>query len=180
MLEFITNHAFASYVLIFFARVIDVSLDVFRLLLVTRGYAWQAALIGFVEIIIYVIALGSVLTGGSMDFYKILAYAGGFASGTLIGTSIEERVAVGYTAVQIFCGPQVCANISAQIRSKNFGVTRISGEGRSGPRDILIVTAKRRDLPHMLALLDEIAPDTFYSISDVRSLRGGIFPHRRL
>ncbi len=180
MLEFIAGYPLLGYALIFLARVVDVSLDVFRLLLVTRGYAWQASVIGFVEIVIYVIALGSVVNGGPMDFYKILAYAGGFASGTMVGSAIEERVAVGYTAVQIYCGPQACANISGQIRSQNFGVTRIRGEGRSGPRDILIVTAKRRDLPQMLALLDEIAPDTFYSISDVRSLRGGVFPHRRL
>lgn len=179
MLETISNNLVLGYLFIFFARVADVSLDVFRLLLLTRGYALHAALIGFVEICIFVVALGTVLTGGPMDLLKIITYAGGFATGNLVGAYIEDKMAVGYTAIHIYCCHHICDILTTRLRNQNFGVTQITGEGRSGPRDILIVTAKRKDLPFILGLLDEVAPGTFYNVSDVRSLKGGIFPHRR-
>lgn len=178
MLETISHNLIFGYLFIFFARVADVSLDVFRLLLLTRGYALYAALIGFVEICIFVVALGTVLTG-PMDILKIITYAGGFATGNLVGAYIEDKMAVGYTAVHIFCCHQVCDILTTRLRNQDFGVTQITGEGRTGPRDILIITAKRKDLPFILGLVDEVAPGTFYNISDVRSLRGGIFPRRR-
>jgi uncharacterized protein YebE (UPF0316 family) len=177
--EAISNNLILGYFFIFFARVADVSLDVFRLLLLTRGYALQAALIGFVEVCIFVIALGAVLSGGPMDILKIITYAGGFATGNLVGAYLEDKMAVGYTAIHIYCCRQICESITTHLRNKNFGVTRLTGEGRSGPRDILIITAKRKDLPFILGLLEEVAPDTFYNVSDIRSLKGGIFPHRR-
>lgn len=164
---------------IFTARVIDVSLDVFRLLMLTRGYAVTAAVIGFFEVSVFVLALGAVISGGFQDPLKVIAYAGGFAAGNILGSFIEGKMAVGYVAVQVFPERDICEKLIDILRDKNYGVTKLTGEGRSGPRDILIVTSKRRYLPNIIKLLDQVAPGTFFSISDIRSIYGGIFPRRR-
>ena len=91
MLETLISNPVYGYFFIFFARVADVSLDVFRLLMLTRGYALPAAAIGFIEVAIFVVALGSVLYGGLTDPLKVIAYAGGFATGNLVGVYIEEN-----------------------------------------------------------------------------------------
>lgn len=158
------------------ARVIDVSLDVFRILLLNRGYSVQAAAIGFFETCFYVAALGTVITGGPMDLYKIVVYALGFACGNLVGSFIEEKLALGYVALHVFSSPGRCKDLTYLLLKNNYGVTKVTGQGREGPREILIITAKRRDLPDILRILHCASPDTFYSVSDIRSIRGGIFP----
>lgn len=179
MLETIMANPVYGYFFIFTARVVDVSLDVFRLLMLTRGYAPAAAFIGFFEVSVFVLALGTVISGGLGDPLKIVAYAGGFATGNIVGAFIEEKMALGYVVIHLFPENSCCGELTALLRERNYGVTRISGEGRFGPRDVLIITAKRKDLPYILKKMDEVAPDMFFNISDIRSIHGGVFPRRR-
>ena len=179
MLEILTANPVYGYLFIFFARVIDMSLDVFRLLLLTRGYALRAAVIGFFEVSVFVLALGTVISGGLTDPLKIIAYAAGFATGNLAGAFIEEKMAFGYVVFQVFPAKHCCDELLDRLRENNFGVTRITGEGRSGPRDVLLVTAKRKDQPELMKILNEVEPEVFFNISDIRSIHGGIFPRRR-
>jgi len=179
MFELIAANPFYGYLFIFFARVADVSLDVFRLLLLTRGYAIPAAVIGFFEVSIFVLALGTVISGGPIDFIKIIAYSGGFATGNLAGSYLEEKMAFGFVVVQVFPSDDCCGELVRRLRDHNFGVTRIAGKGRSGPRDILVVTAKRKNLPQIVKIMDQVAPETFFNISDIRSIHGGVFPRSR-
>lgn len=179
MLQSVAANPVFGYIFIFIARVVDMSLDVFRLLMLTRGYALPAAVLGFFEVAVFVLALGTVLYGGLNDPIKVVAYAGGFATGNLIGALIEEKMAFGYVVVQVFPARSICNELIIQLREKNYGVTRIAGEGRFGPRDILVVTTKRKNLPYIIKTIDQVAPETFFSISDIRSIHGGVFPRRR-
>lgn len=178
-METVIANPVLGYFFIFTARVIDVSLDVFRLLMLTRGYALAASVIGFFEVSIFVVALGTVIAGGLSDPVKIVAYAAGFATGNMIGSLIEERMAFGFVAIQMFPHYSRCTNLMARLRESNYGVTRIAGEGISGPRDMLVVSAKRKNLGNILKIMNDVAPETFFNISDIRSIHGGIFPHRR-
>lgn len=177
-IEYLNHYPAIGCLVIFLARVTDVSLDVFRILLLNRGYSVQAAVIGFFEICVYIVALGTVISGGPMDIVRVIVYALGFACGNLAGSFIEEKLALGFVALHIFSCLDGCQNLSDMLRRNNYGVTIITGQGREGPREVMIITAKRRDLPDILHLLHNSSPDTFYSVSDIRSLRGGIFPIR--
>lgn len=89
-----------GYLFIFFARVSDVSLATIRTLMVVQGRRWQAALIGFFEVSIYVTALSKVV--GNLDNpLNLLSYALGFACGNYLGITIENKIALGNLATQI-------------------------------------------------------------------------------
>ena len=180
MLDLFMHYPLLGYLFIFSARTVDVSLGVFRILLLTRGYSLPAAAIGFFEVSIFLLALGTVFSGGTTDFWKIGAYASGFAAGNLLGVKIENFMAVGYVALQIFPTQENSSTLKEELRKCGYGVTTVKGQGQTGPREILMVSLNRKDLPHALALLDQIAPDTFYNASDVRTIRGGVFPEKHL
>ncbi|HZK18359.1 MAG TPA: DUF5698 domain-containing protein [Clostridia bacterium] len=168
-----------AYLFIFFARVIDMSLDVVRILLLMRGRPLLAAVIGFVEVSIFVVAISEVISGGINDPIKVFAYAGGFATGNYIGSIIEEKMALGYISLQVFPDCSLARKLADLFRSEGFGVTSIMGEGRSGPRPVMFVTIERKDLANALDILDAINPEAFYSVSDARIIRGGVFPPKR-
>ncbi|MFZ5597320.1 MAG: DUF2179 domain-containing protein [Bacillota bacterium] len=168
-----------GYLFIFFARVMDMSLDVIRILMLTRDRKFFAAVIGFVEVTIFLLAISRVLSGGITDPFKVIAYAGGFATGNYVGGLIDARLAMGFLSLQVFCSTESHDMIAGTLRDKGFGVTSVTGSGRDGEKIILYVMLKRKDLGKALQTLDSIYPGAFYSVYDARSIHGGIFPGRK-
>ncbi|MFZ5652103.1 MAG: DUF2179 domain-containing protein [Bacillota bacterium] len=168
-----------GYLFIFFARVVDMSLDVIRILMLTRDKRFMAAFIGFIEVVIFLVAISQVLAGGLTDPFKVIAYAGGFATGNYVGSLIDSRLALGYISLQVFCDKCNHDQMSGKLRNEGFGVTSVSGRGRDGERTILFVTLKKKDLNKAISLLEKVYPDAFYSIYDARYIHGGFFPGKK-
>lgn len=155
---------------IFVARVLDVSMMTVRTLMVVRGQRLQAAAIGFVEALIYILALNRVVN--TLDNpINLFFYALGFAVGNYMGSILEEKMAIGDITAQII--PSNGANIQEILRSKGFGVTSMEGMGKEGPKQILIVALRRRNLPDLVETIDNIDKDAFITIIDAKGLRGG-------
>lgn len=164
-------------IFIFTARVIDVSMLTIRTLMVVRGKRHQAALIGFFEVIVYIVALNRVVN--SLDNpLNLFFYALGFASGNYVGSFIEEKMAIGDIAVQII--PKMNGdNIQQILRTNGFGVTAVEGMGKEGPKQILHVALKRKNLPKLIETIDSLDEDAFMTIMDAKSLRGGYIKYEQ-
>lgn len=162
--------ALLGYLFIFFARVVDVSLATVRLLFVVRGRKVEAAIIGFFEVLIFVTALARVM--GQLDnWFNVFAYAGGFATGNLVGGLVEERLALGYIATQII-SLNKDLELRDAIRGSGFGLTEIPGQGKDGPRHILLVVSKRKEIPRLTSLIESIDHNAVVIMTDARrSLR---------
>ena len=156
---------------IILARVTDVSLSTIRMLMLVRGRRITAAGLGFFEVTIYLLALGRVVQHLD-DPLKIIAYGLGFSLGTILGGVIEERLAIGHTLVQVIPKNR-CGELIRRLRAENFGVTVLEGQGRSGPRSILNITLRRKNLPQLLRCVDELDPIAFVTIFDARKTKGG-------
>jgi len=168
-----------GYLFIFFARVADVSLDVIRILMLTRDRRFLAAAIGFVEVTIFIVAISEVLKGGVEDPFKVIAYAGGFATGNYVGSLIDARLALGYMSLQVYSDKGSHEQTADILRGAGFGVTSVEGYGRDGERMILFVTLKRKDLGKAFRTLEKIHPEVFYNVYDARYIQGGIFPGKK-
>lgn len=162
-----------SYLLIFAARVGDVTLSTIRILLLMRGKALLASVIGFFEVTIFILALNQVV-GNLDDPFRLLAYALGFATGNFVGSRLEERLALGFATVQVISMDK-SVELLEQIRERGFGVTALEGCGREGTYQILNVLLKRRDLPCFLSLVRGIDDQAFVSVMDTRKIFGGYF-----
>lgn len=163
-----------GYFLIFFARVVDVSMSTMRTLMVVQGRRVQAALIGFVEIAIYVTALGKVVN--SLDNpLNLLAYSLGFASGTYIGITIEGRIALGNLAAQIIMKTADNEELIESLRENKFGVTIVQGVGIQGTKEILNVALKRKDLKKLQDVVYEYDEDAFITVNNINPISGGYF-----
>ncbi|NLM38293.1 MAG: DUF2179 domain-containing protein [Firmicutes bacterium] len=151
----------------------DVCLGTIRILFLTRGKRFPAAFLGFFEVTINITALSQVV--GNLDSpWKLLVYGLGFSFGNIVGGYLEEKLAVGYTFVELVPKDHTPELVIA-LRDENFGVTVLEGEGRTGPRQILTVILRRKDLPRLRAVIDRIEPDVFYTELDARLIKGGYF-----
>ncbi len=162
-----------TYLAIFVAKIAHVSLGTVRIIFLTRGNSVQAAFIGFFEVIIYLLALGMVLT--NLDQWtNILVYGLGFAAGNLVGSRIEEMIAVGYVHVHIVT-LQNCGTLEQALRDEGYGVTTMPCYGREGAHSSLQGLLKRKELPSFLKIVDKYDPKAVISIFDTRKIMGGYF-----
>jgi len=166
----------AGYLLIFAARVTDVSLSTMRTLLLVRGKRLLAASIGFFEVSVYIIAL-KFLFDRLDNPLSLLVYSLGFATGNLVGSYLEERMGMGYTTVQVITmvSPQ---ELCARLRREGYGVTVWEGLGREGAHHVLNITVARRALGPLLRRVESWDPCAFVIVQDTRSTRGGILNKR--
>lgn len=163
--------------LIFGARVCDVSLGTIRVIFISKGVRYLAPLIGFFEVIIWLLAISQVMANLT-NIASYIAYGGGFAMGTLVGMLIEEKISLGTVIIRVITTRDATSLID-DLRSRNYGVTVIDGEGSTGRVQILFMVVKRQDIPEIAGVIRDYQPGAFYSIEDVKSAREGIFPSRR-
>ncbi|OEH84170.1 hypothetical protein BHU72_12240 [Desulfuribacillus stibiiarsenatis] len=162
-----------GYLFIFFARVLDVSMGTIRVLMLMRGQKYYAAVIGFFEVMIFVVVLGKVVN--SLDNpINMIMYGLGFATGNIVGGIIEEKLAVGFVNVQII-SKSYSKVLTEVLRGAGYGVTVIESQGWEGERDILNLQIKRKDFPEVERLIMGSDPEAFVTIFDVRSGFGGYF-----
>jgi uncharacterized protein YebE (UPF0316 family) len=160
--------------LIFCARLCDVSLATVRIILVSRGLRRVAPFIGFFEVLIWLVALGQVMS--HLDHpINYIAYAGGFAGGTWLGIYLEGKIALGLVAVQIIT-TEDATDLIDRLRSEKFGVTSVAARGLAGNVRLIFSVLLRRDLGKVRAIVESTHPKAFLAISDVRSAREGYFP----
>ena len=157
--------------LIYGARVVDVSLGTVRMILLVSGSRWLAGAISFFEILVWILAVGGVVTN-LRDPLVILAYAGGFATGVVAGSWLEERLALGYRTVHVW-NANALVDIAAHLRQGGFRVTRLSGAGGSGQVEVCVAVIARRALPRLRAAIEEVAPRAFITVERAERPLGG-------
>lgn len=160
--------------LIFCARIVDVSMSTFRIVFVARGMKHLAPVVGFFEILIWLVAIGQIFRNLN-NVVCYLAYAGGFATGNFVGIYIAEKIAIGKVVLRIITSRD-SSELQALLKEKNYGVTTVDAQGALGMVKILFSIIPRKTLPDVLALVQRCNPKAFYSIEDVRAVSEGIFP----
>jgi uncharacterized protein YebE (UPF0316 family) len=162
--------------LIFCSRAIDVSLGTIRIIFVSKGQRFLASLLGFFEILVWIIAITKIMQNITNFFYYIV-YAGGFAAGIYFGILIEERLALGLVSIHVFTSKDA-NELLKRLRDKNYGVTSRIARGEAGKIEELFIVINRKNLGYVLRILREYDKEAFISVEDVRLVKGGIFPHR--
>jgi uncharacterized protein YebE (UPF0316 family) len=160
--------------LIFFARVTDVSMGTVRTMFVVRGQRGMAWMIGFFEILVWVLAVSRVMENLDYPAYAI-AYALGFATGNFVGVTIEQSLAIGDRVVRVFT--RLGDEMASRLRKEGFVVTVFEGRGKDGPVELLYIEVRRRQVARVRAVAREVDPSCFYVIDDIReasSATGGI------
>ena len=159
---------------IFSLRVVNIALDTVRMLFVVRGERFLAAVIGFVETLLFLVAIGKVIQDLT-NIPNVLAYCVGFAVGTWVGMVLEDRLALGYVRVHIV-SPQKAKEIASSLRGGGYGVTEMMGKGKEGSVGILEVVAKRRDVPSITRAVTGVDDEAFITTEETRSVYRGYIP----
>jgi uncharacterized protein YebE (UPF0316 family) len=154
--------------LIFCARVMDVSINTLRIMFVMNGKKKIAPILGFFESLIWLLAIGQIFQNVNNPM-SYIAYAGGFAMGTFVGMTIEEKLALGRVLVRVIT-PEPMPELIEYMKEHNFRFTSVGAEGRYGKVNLLFTVMKRDDLTGFIGKVKSINDKAFYTIESVKRI----------
>lgn len=163
--------------LIFLARVLDVSMGTLRIIFVSKGLKYLAPIIGFFEVIIWLLAI-RVIMQNLNNFMCYIAYGAGFAMGNYIGIFLEKRLAVGRAVLRVITRRDA-AELIKTLRENGFGVTNVEAQGSDGNVNVLFMVIRRGDFETITDLIKKFNPKAFYTLEDVKFVSEGIFPNKK-
>ena len=163
--------------LIFLARISDVTLGTMRIIFISRGLKYVAPLVGFFEVVIWLLAIRIIMQNLN-NFLCYIAYGTGFAMGILVGLHLEQRLALGSSLIRIITQKDA-TNLIEELRSKGYGVTNMEAQGKEGKVHVIFMVIRRSDFKDVDGIIKKMHPQAFYSVEDVNLVCKGIFPTRR-
>lgn len=178
--EFFSSEVFTWVVLpllIFFARILDVSIGTMRLIFVSKGMKFLAPILGFFEVIIWLLAIGQIMQhlDNAMCY---VAYGLGFAMGNYLGIVLEEKMSIGTVLIRVIPQKET-TQLSSVLRDSGFGVTEVNVEGMKGSVKMILSIINRKDIRDFIEKVNTYNPKAFYTIEDVNSVKDGFIKNHR-
>ncbi|MBP1674894.1 MAG: hypothetical protein H6Q24_1032 [Bacteroidetes bacterium] len=163
-------------VLIFLARICDVSIGTMRIIFVSKGKKDIAPVLGFFEVLIWIIAISKIMQ--NLDNYiNYVAYAAGFATGNFVGMIIEEKLAMGIQMIRIFTNEKGMELVRI-LNSNGYGATTVEAHGAKEQVNLVYSIVHRNELEKVLEIINDFNPRAFFTIEDIKAVNEGIFHPR--
>lgn len=146
-------------------RLIDVSIGALRIQYLVRGRRVLAGVLGFFESLTWVVAAALVLSDLN-EWYKVVAYAGGFGLGTALGGYLDALIASGQVFLRVMA-PFDSPSVAIELRQRGYAATVLNAEGYDGDVRLTLLAIPRRRQPEVISIIKEINPESFVTVDDV-------------
>jgi uncharacterized protein YebE (UPF0316 family) len=164
-------------VLIFLARILDVTMGTIRIIFISKGFRYLAPVISFFEVLVWLLAITQIMQNLT-NFLNYIAYAAGFATGTFLGIYLEGKLAMGYLSVSIVTKKDPTALIE-KLETSGHKTTSIDAKGEKSNVEIVFTIVKRKGLRNVLNAIKNFDPGAFYSLEDVKYMHEIHLPHAK-
>lgn len=159
--------------MIFLARIADVTIGTIRIVMVAKGQKGIAPLLGFFEVLIWLLAISKIIQNLD-NWVCYVAYGAGFATGNYIGMIIEEKLAYGIVQLQIITRRDA-QDLIEKLKTEGYGITHQEAHGAIEKVSVIYSIVKRTDLSKVIKIIRTYNPKAFYSIADVKFVSKGLY-----
>lgn len=164
--------ALVMVLIIFAINIVYVTFFTIRMILTLKGYRYIAAFISMIEVVVYVVGLGLVLDNLD-EIQNLMAYAIGYGTGVIIGTKIEEKMALGYITVNVIT--EESRSLPRLLREKGYGVTDWEASGLEGNRKAMQILTPRKYELKLYSVIKELDPKAFIITYEPKTIHGGFW-----
>ena len=165
----IDSHILLTGIIVFLARICDVSIGTIRTIVTVQGRTSIAFVLAIFEITIWVTVASAVINQIRDTPILVIFYAFGYATGNVVGIMVERKLAFGMMILRIITR-NAGQLIADHLRAKGQAVTIFQGEGMRGPVNELYIACRRRDLKWILPEVQDLDPQLFYVIEQARDI----------
>ena len=161
------------YAIIFFVKIIEVSVATTRIILMTKGKKLLSSLLSIVEVTIWLLLVSTVISNIQSDPLRMVVYVLGCAIGIYVGSTIEGLLALGHSTVNIIADNEEGKLLAEVCRREGFGVTTLPAQGQDEFKRVLLLYVKRKRLKDANRIISETCPNAIITISDSNTIMNG-------
>ena len=165
------------YLLIFFAKLLEVSVATIRIVLTSKGHRFVAPLIAAFEVTIWLLITSTVLAGMMDDPLRAVAFILGFVAGIYLGILLEDKLALGIAQIEIIAEFEHAKKIAKELRSLGYGLTSFESEGMDGKKLTLVTKVLRKCIPSTMKILNE-HKNILVTITEIKKISIGNIGNR--
>lgn len=178
LVNFFTASPWYIILLVFVAKVVEVTLTTLRIIIVQRGFKLPGAVISFIEVLIWVFVASQVVKDVSSAPLLGITYALGYAVGVYVGSFLEQKLAFGKVMLNVIIPLESEEKVSTYIRDQHIGLTTIEAKGANSDKLVLMLYTNRKNVDSLKQEIINLEPQALIAENDVVTIQGGTVPSR--
>ena len=156
------------------AKVLEISIQSVKTVCMVKGQKVVAAILGFIECMVWGLVVSSVITTLSDNFMLLFSYCLGYALGLYLGSIIENKIALGTSSVQIMVSNEHIGDVETYLKEKNHGFTILDGHGSKEAMFVVIIVLPRKEVKSVMSEIRVLCNNKVFMVSsEVSKYTGG-------
>lgn len=175
MSEFLASlHPVLVCLIVCFAKIVEISIQSLKTCMMVKGQRLKAAGLGFIECIIWGLVISTIIGTLGDNIFLLLFYCIGYATGLFLGSTIENKLALGTSNLELIASDESTEQITAYLKKENKGYTVFAGQGSVDKMNMIFVVLPRKEMPKILKGIRKSCDNKVFVVaSDVSKYAGG-------
>ncbi len=156
------------------AKIVEITIQSLKTCMMVKGQRLKAAMLGFVECMIWGLVISTIISTLGDNLFLLLFYCVGYATGLFLGSTIEGKIALGTSNLQLIANDENTKIIIAYLRQHKRGYTVFSGRGSTDRMNMILIVLPRREMKRVLKEIRKLCSNRVFVVaSDVSKYAGG-------
>ena len=156
------------------AKIIEITIQSLKTCMMVKGQRLKAALLGLLECTIWGLAVSTIIGTLGDDLLLLAFYCVGYAAGLYLGSTLEGKIALGTSSVQLIANDENTNKITEFLKEHNRGYTVFEGQGSKSKMNMIFIVLQRRNAPIIIKEIRSICENNvFVVVDDVNRYAGG-------
>lgn len=175
MSEFLASlHPIVVCLIVCAAKIVEITIQSLKTCMMVKGQRLKAAMLGFVECMIWGLVISTIISTLGDNLFLLLFYCVGYATGLFLGSTIEGKIALGTSNLQLIANDENTRIIIAYLRQHKRGYTVSSGRGSTDRMNMILIVLPRREMKKVLKEIRKLCSNRVFVVaSDVSKYAGG-------
>ena len=162
------------YLLVCCAKIVEITIQSLKTCMMVKGQRLKAAGLGFIECTIWGLVISTLIGTLGDNVVLLLFYCLGYATGLFLGSTIESKIALGTSNLELIANEKNTALITAYLKERNKGFTVFEGHGSVDKMNMIFIVLPRKEAPKVLKEIRGICDNhVFVVASEVSKYAGG-------
>ena len=156
------------------AKIVEISIQSLKTCMMVKGQRLKAAGLGFLECTIWGLVISTIIGTLGNNLLLLLFYCVGYATGLFLGSTIENKIALGTSNLELIASDESTEKITEYLRENNKGYTVFEGHGSKDKMNMIFVVLSRKETPAVLRDIRRVSDNkVFVAVSEVSKYAGG-------
>ncbi len=175
MSEFLSSiHPAVVCLIVCFAKIVEITIQSLKTCMMVKGQRLKAAGLGFLECTIWGLVISTIIGTLGDNLFLLLFYCVGYSAGLFLGSTIESKIALGTSNLQLIANVENTEKILGYLKEHKRGYTVFDGHGSTDKMNMIFIVLPRREIPRMLKEIRALCENKVFVVaSEVSKYAGG-------